>query len=140
MASVPFHYLDLRAFCYETEDEQRVEHALGTFLPKDVAVERDETEGHHGDRIIVMSTRIELADEMRHVLEHIRSAEAFHRVVNELTTRVDEDCAFFVRFDKQRAYRGEVALGPGIQFRGKVESYPAKREKAIENLRPYFLD
>ena len=35
MATVPLHYVDLRTFCYATEDDQRVETALRTFLPED---------------------------------------------------------------------------------------------------------
>lgn len=138
MASVPFHYLDLRTFCYETEDEQRVRRALDTFLPPDPEIERDESSGHHGDRIVVISTRLELADEVRYVLDRITEATTFEEVLDRLAERVDEDCAFFVRFDKQRAYSGEIAFGRGIQLRGKVEAYPASRTGAIENLRGYF--
>ncbi len=139
MAAVPFHYLDFRTFCYETEDEERVAGALRTFLPPETSLERDETTGHHGDRILVLSTRLELADEMRYVLDRITEAEDFEAVVDQLADRVDGDCAFFIRFDKQLAYReGAIALGDGIQFRGKVEAYPATREGAVENLREYF--
>ena len=35
MASVPFHYVDLRAFSYATEDDKRVEDALRLFLPEE---------------------------------------------------------------------------------------------------------
>lgn len=138
MSTVPFHYLDLRAFCYETEDEERVINALRTFVPDDLELERDVTEGHHGDRIVILSIRIERADEMRYALDRIRDARDFEQVLAELVNRVDEDCAFFVRFDKQEAFRSEVAIGEGIQFRGKVEAYPAKRSTAIDNLREYL--
>ncbi len=141
MAGVPFHYLDFRTFAYETEEVERVEDALRTFLPPDTTLERDETAGHHGDRILILSTRLELADDIRYVLDRVTDAEDFDAVVTELAGRVDEDCAFFVRFDKQRAFReGAIALGAGIQFRGKVEAYPATREGAIANLREYFFE
>ena len=39
-----FHYVDLRAFCYATEDEDRVEAALRHYLPDDYPVERATTE------------------------------------------------------------------------------------------------
>lgn len=141
MAGVPFHYLDFRSFAYETEELERVETALRTFLPPDTTLERAETAGHHGDRILILSTRLELADEIRYVLDRVTDAAAFDAVVAELADRVDEDCAFFVRFDKQRAFRDEeIALGPGIQFRGKVEAYPATRKGAITNLREYLFE
>lgn len=135
MASVPFHYIDLRAFCYATEDDKRVEDALRTFLPEDFDVERTESEGHHGDRILVLSARVENADDVRHVLDRLRELPNLDDVRDELDERVDDNCSFFVSLDKQEAYRGEVALGQGITLRAKVEAYPAKKDAAVENAR-----
>ena len=138
MASLPLHYVDLRAFCYATEDDQRVETALRTFLPEDVEIDRATSRGHHGDRILVLSARVERADEMRHVLDVVADCDDIETVVDELDERVDDNCAFYLRFDKQAAYRGEPRLGDSITFRSKIEAYPAKREHAVENARELF--
>jgi RNA-binding protein len=135
MASVPFHYVDLRAFCYATEDEKRVEDALRTYLPEEFPIERAETEGYHGDRILVLSARIETADDVRHVLSRLRESADLERVKRELDDRVTENCELFLTLDKQAAFHGEVSLGEGITLRAKVEAYPAKKESAIENVR-----
>ena len=135
MPKVPFHYVDLRAFSYATEDVKRVEQALYNLLPEDVELDRAENAGHHGDRIVVLSARVERADEMRHVLDRLSELEALDRVLGELDERVDDNCALFLRLDKQAAFRGDVRLGPGITVRTKVEAYPAKKEKAVENAR-----
>lgn len=135
MPKVPFHYVDLRAFSYATEDEKRVEQALYSLLPEDVELDRVENVGHHGDRIVVLSARVETADEMRHVLDRLSELEDLDRVLGELDERVDDNCALFLRLDKQAAFRGEVRLGPGITVRTKVEAYPAKKEKAVANAR-----
>lgn len=135
MGAVPLHYIDLRTFSYATEDEQRVERAIRTFLPEDYPLERDTSTGHHGDRIVLLSTRVDNADDMRHVLETIHSCAEIDRIVDELDQRVDKDCALFLQFDKQAAYRGDVELGRGILFRAKVEAYPARKETAVENAR-----
>ena len=132
MSAVPFHYVDLRTFCYATEDEKRVETALRTFLPAETNVECEETEGHNGDRILVLSVRLERADEVRHVLSRLAGIEDFEGLVAELDDRIDDNCAFFLGLDKQSAYGGRVELGDGLMVRGKVEAYPAKRERAIE--------
>jgi len=132
MSGVPFHYVDLRTFCYATEDEERVAAALGTFLPEDAEIERSATEGHHGDRILVMSTRLERADEVRHVLARLAEIDDFEGLLAELDDRVDDNCAFFLQLDKQAAFNGDVELGDGLMVRGKVEAYPADRERAIE--------
>ncbi|MFC5136375.1 MULTISPECIES: RNA-binding protein [Haloferacaceae] len=135
MPAVPFHYVDLRAFSYATEDEKRVEQALRSLLPEDAELDRVENVGHHGDRIVVLSARIERADGMRHVLDRIAELDDLDRVLDELDQRVDDNCALFMRLDKQAAFRDEVRLGPGITVRAKVEAYPAKKEAAVENAR-----
>ena len=71
MPEVPFHYVDLRAFSYATEDQKRVEEALRSLLPDDAELDRVENVGHHGDRIVVFSARIDVADGMRHVLDRL---------------------------------------------------------------------
>ena len=135
MASVPFHYVDLRAFCYATEDEKRVEDALRTYLPEEFPIERAETEGYHGDRILVLSVRVENADDVRHVLSRLRESADLERVEAELDDRVTENCELFLTLDKQAAFHGEVSLGEGITLRAKVEAYPAKKAAAVENVR-----
>ena len=140
MSTVPFHYVDLRAFCYATEDEARVEGALRTFLPEDAPIERVETEGHHGDRILVLSTRLERADEVRHVLSQVATLAEDERegLLAELDDRVDENCSFFLTLSKQAAFNGRVERGDGITLRGKVEAYPAEKERAVEHVRETF--
>ncbi|MFW6003540.1 MAG: RNA-binding protein [Halanaeroarchaeum sp.] len=133
--SVPFHYLDLRTFCYGTESAERVESALRRLLPEDVAIERMESEGHFGDTISVFSARVERADEIRHVLEELRDAGVLDEVGRELDDRLDDNNSLFVHLDKQAAAQGTLALGEGIALRGKVEAYPATREAALANVR-----
>lgn len=132
MSSVPFHYIDLRAFCYATEDEARVEQALRTFLPEEFDIERVENEGFHGDRIVVLSARVENADDVRHILDRVAELD-LDDVRTELTERIDENCSLFLRLDKQAAYSGSIERGEGLELRAKVEAYPAKKEAAVEN-------
>ncbi|WP_263020871.1 RNA-binding protein [Natronobiforma cellulositropha] len=135
MGQIPLHYVDLRAFCYATEDEKRVEDALRTFLPEEFEIERLESEGHYGDRILILSARVENADDVRHVLARLADLESFGRLLAELDERVTENTELFLRLDKQAAFSGDVALGEGITFRAKVEAYPAKKHIAVENAR-----
>lgn len=135
MAAVPLHYVDLRAFCYATEDEKRVEDALRTYLPEEFEIGRVENEGHHGDRILVFSARVENADGIRHVLDQLRGSADLDRVRDQLDDRVTENCELFLYLDKQAAFGGEARLGEGITLRAKVEAYPAKKESAVENVR-----
>jgi len=135
MPRVPFHYIDLRTFCYATEDEKRVEDALRAFLPDEFELDRMENTGHHGDRIVVLSARVETADEMRHILDRLAELDEIDRILDELDERVDDNCSFFLRLDKQAAFKNEIDLGAGVTLRAKVEAYPAKHEAAVENAR-----
>jgi RNA binding exosome subunit len=136
VSGVPFHYIDLQAFCYATEDERRVEDALRTFLPDEFEIERVENTGYYGDRIVVFSTRIENAADIRHVLEQLLRMDPESRsdLRDELDQRVTEDCELYLYLDKQAALVGSVELGEGMSLRGKVEAYPAKKESAVENV------
>ncbi|MFC7072091.1 RNA-binding protein [Halovenus rubra] len=137
MSSVPFHYIDLRTFCYGTEDDERVEDALRSFLPEEFEIQRAESEGHHGDRILVLSARVENADEMRTVLGALGDLpdEEFAQVQDELDERVTENTEFFLSLSKQAAFSGDIERGDGITFRAKVEAYPAKKAHALENVK-----
>jgi len=135
MSSVPFHYVDLRTFCYATEDEKRVETALRTYLPEECELDRQVTAGHHGDRIVVLSARLENADDVRYVLDRLIELPDYDAFLDELDERVSEDCSLYLTLDKQAAFRGEPRQGDGITLRAKVEAYPAKREAAVENAR-----
>ncbi|WP_436902995.1 RNA-binding protein [Halovenus halobia] len=136
MASIPLHYVDIRAFCYVTEDDKRVEDALRLFLPEEFEIQRAKSDGHYGDRILVLSARVESASGMRAVIDALGDLadEDFSRVVDELDERVTENCELFLTLDKQAAFNGRVELGDGITVRGKVEAYPAKKESAVENV------
>ena len=136
MSSVPLHYIDLRTFCYVTEDENRVEDALRTFLPDEFEIQRAESEGHHGDRILVLSARVEKAAEIRAVLSRLEALpeEEFEQIRRELDERVTENTEFFLTLSKQAAFQGEVRRGDGITLRAKVEAYPAKKEHALDSI------
>ena len=138
MTTVPFHYIDLRAFAYATEDDKRVEAALRTVLPPEYPIEREESEGYHGDRILVLSSRVETADDMRVVLDHIRELPTFDRIPRELDDRVTENCELYLSIDKQAAFRGKIRDGDGIKVRAKIEAYPAKKSTAIAAVEPFF--
>jgi RNA binding exosome subunit len=136
VSSAPFHYIDLQVFCYATEDERRVEDTLRTFLPDEYEIERTENTGYYGDRIVVFSTRIENANDIRYVLGQLlqMDPETRSQLRDELEQRVTEDCELYLYLDKQAALVGNVELGGGLSLRGKVEAYPAKKESAVENV------
>jgi len=83
----------------------------------------------------VLSARVENADDMRYILDRLAELTEIDSILEELDERVDDNCSFFLRLDKQAAFRDEVELGDGITLRAKVEAYPAKHAAAVENAR-----
>jgi RNA binding exosome subunit len=131
----PFHYVDLRAFCYATEDEDRVRDALRTVLPEEATIESAVGEGHHGDQIVILTSRVERAADIETIFDRLEGAIDVDRIRAELEDRLDENNALYIGLDKQAAARGEIAFGDSLTLRAKVEAYPAKREAALENAR-----
>ena len=132
---LPFHYVDLRAFCYATEDEERVRGALETVLPPEAEIESAVGEGHHGDRITILTARVETAGDVEEIFDRLAASLDFNRLRAELEDRLDQNNALYVGLDKQAAARGAIELGDGLTLRAKVEAYPANRENALENAR-----
>lgn len=128
----------LRTSVQATEDESRVMKALELFLPEDIVTQR--VEGHYGNPIILVEGRIRSKSGCRRFIELVRSLLAppeLERLGREVDMRVDEDCVFFLRFDKQVAYLGKMKLGTSdvISARMKLGVFPAKRENAIQEAR-----
>lgn len=123
------HYVDARCFRYATESSNKVIEAIQYLLPPETQIDRSTTEGHYGDKIEIYTARIENADGVRHILDTVS------HLLNDDTDaeeRVDEDCTFHLRIDKQSAYNQEPSLGEGIDLSMKMEAYPAKKHKAVD--------
>ncbi|MFB6283878.1 MAG: RNA-binding protein [Halobacteria archaeon] len=126
------HYVDIRSFCYATESPERVMEALTYLVPPETEFDENIMEGHYGDEIRIYTVRIENADDLRHVLDSVDEILDEELDLNE---RVDEDCRFHLRLDKQSVYNEEPELGSGIELSFKMEAYPAKKPKAVDAVR-----
>lgn len=135
MTKLPFHYIDIRTFVYATEDERRVERAIRFLIPEEIEIDRSITEGHHGDRILVLSARIDRADDIQAVFDQLADMPDYPRLQRSFPDRVTDDCELYFSLDKQQAFQNRLALGAGISIRMKIEAYPAKPAIAIENLK-----
>jgi RNA binding exosome subunit len=127
-------HLDLRTFCHATEVEESVRKAISFASGcQDIDVER--SEGYHGNRILIMSCTLSRKADIRSFFRRL-SREDLAMLLDSLDQRMDEDGQFFFRLDKQKAFLEELSVFNGddcIHARAKVESYPKRREKALEN-------
>ena len=134
-----FHWLELRAFCHATEDEEKVLAALQTVLPE-AKVQRATLEGHFGNPLLALTVRTEKAADIRAAWRRIVDALGREEVLAGLGQRIDDEVVYHLRIDKQRAYLGAItkaARGDVIDLRAKVAAYPAKREVALRIVREF---
>lgn len=140
----PFRNAVVSTFAHATEDEQRVLNVLRTLLPEGVGVHRSKLEGHHGNPIINLEAKVGQRKLLRvlwqRVLTKLRAGE-LKKLSKIVPERVDENCFFYLRFDKQLAHAGELVLtdsGDAIHFKLKVTAYPARRELAVNLLEKFI--
>lgn len=134
-------HLDFRTFGQATEVEERVRKAISFASGCDeILVNR--SEGYHGNKILIMTCSISRRPEIRDFFQRL-SKDDLKLLLGTLDQRMDEEGQFFFRLDKQKAFLGELILSSGddcVHVRAKVESYPKRREKALENAKAMLQD
>ena len=134
-----FDRFNFRAFCHATEELDRVKQALARISGGEVQ-EEARGRGHFGNPIIIMKVEVVRKREVRAAWERISSQLDLNMLHGELDDRLDESNVFHLRFDKQRAYLGDViTISPGfpgdvIDMRAKVVTHPRSRDAAIRFL------
>ncbi len=135
-----FHYIELTTYCHATEDPARVKEALLNAAGSEAEIEEKTVRGHYGNTITIMQSKIEKRAEFRSMFDQFPK-ELIGSLIETLEKRVDEACNFYFRLDKASAYLEEPKLSDGnyvIKVRAKIESYPAKREKALSNTKQFL--
>jgi RNA binding exosome subunit len=134
------HNAVLRVHCHATEEEERVRQALAV-LAGEAEPRRSLAEGHHKNPIVVLEVVAQkrAADA---VWARIRAARSVaEQLAAEAERRTDDAGTFYARFDKQRAYLGELALTHGddaIHLRSKLAAHPAKKPQAVAVVRRFL--
>jgi RNA binding exosome subunit len=93
--------------------------------------------GHHGNPIMGFEARVNrkilLRELWERVVAKLRAGE-LDNIRGILHMKIDDSCRIYLRFDKQLAYCGELALaesGDAIHLKLKTAAFPAKREIAV---------
>jgi hypothetical protein len=138
----PFHYVRLTTFCYATEISDRVREALSFIAYGNTnhdEIEEEVIEGQFGDDIIVMHVRLERSRDIRALSRRMLLLLS----PDDVEPKVDDKWFFHLRFDKEAAFRGNLDLSKGanvITLKGKIQVYPASRERAVACLREYVAN
>jgi RNA-binding protein len=138
------HSLCFRAFCQATEDESKVKAALlFSSGGKEERIKRTKCEGYYGNQIVILEVCIESTRSIKSFFQRLSHNDR-RTLVDDLERRIDEDCTFYFRLDKQEASLGRLFLGELeeendiIAVHGKVRSYPKSRESSIRLMGEYL--
>lgn len=135
-----FHWVRVQVFCYATERQELLEETLAELLGTDEFTE-DVSEGEHGDTMLILEARLTKQREYNALFRKLGS-DIREWIKEDVENRVDEDCVFYMRLDKQKAVRGEYEVahhGDVISITGKIQSHPARKDVAEANV-VAFLD
>ena len=138
------HSLRFRAFCQATEDEEKVARALlFTSGSEKEDLERTKCMGYHGNPILLLEVVVTKAKMVKNVFLRL-SPEDRAELLRTIEDRVDEECTFYFRLDKQEAFFSRIFLGERedendvIAVHGKVKTYPKTRDGALEVMREFL--
>jgi RNA binding exosome subunit len=135
-------YVRLRAFSQATEEEGRVVKAV-TFVSGGEGFTRNVVQGHFGNPITIIETRLTKSRGIRVFLKRLSSPGIARTLALELEERMDDDGILHLRLDKQGAYLGRLALATNkdvIDCSMKVTAHPARRDVALSKARECFKE
>ena len=128
---VTFHWVRVQTFCYATEKRELLEE-MTELLGTD-EFQEDISEGEHGNIMTILETRLTKQREFNSLFKKL-GPEICQWILDDIDNRIDEDCVFYMRLDKQKAVQGiyEVAHhGDVVAITGKVQSHPARKDVAV---------
>ncbi len=141
-----FHYVLLHAIVHSTEEIGRVISALRFLLQvdDDDVVSQSRVKGHYGNEMVLLEAKLTKSKDIRRFLDLISDQlppSDLSRLRSEMSERVDDECVLHIRFDKQEAFMGRLALakrGDVISARLKIKAYPASKENALSVISELF--
>jgi len=130
------HNISYRVFVYGTENEDKVREAIKTLFPNS-SPQKDITEGYFKNPVLILHHKITKNGEIKDFIKLLENldSQAKKRLLNELDSKMDDKGNLFLRFDKQRAYLGDLKIiehGDAIHVKIKIAAYPAKKENALK--------
>ena len=139
--------IEARAYSRATELPERVESAILNLFPegfrKDVEMSSTKAESHSGYKIQIVVAQLRSKLGCESTLDHILAGfddRDRRRLRNSLIRRLNENCLFFLRIDKQAAFQGKIELADGpdiISVRIGIRQYPSCKQEDAVTLRSH---
>ena len=134
-----FHWLRIETFCYATEKEDLVSETFQQIAGTD-EFQMDISESEHGNQMLILQHMITKQRDMDALFLRL-GKDLMQNFLADMENRIDDDCVFYTRLDKQKAVQGIYAVahhGDVISITGKVASNPAKKEVAMRNMTEFL--
>ena len=138
MAST-FHWIRVKAICYATEDEDIICDTVSELAGTE-ELDIDISEGLHNNPLTVVDANLSKNKEYSTLFTNL-GEDIVRQILDDLEQRVDDDCVFYMRLDKQKAVCGEYEISHGgdvISITAKIMAHPAKKEVALGIIRDYL--
>lgn len=139
MPATTFHWIRVQTFCYATERKELLEEVMEELLG-DAEYSEELTESEHGNTMTILEARLTKQRQYSELFERL-GPDIRSWILEDMDNRVDDDCMFYIRLDKQKAVLGtyEVAHhGDVIAVTGKIQSHPARKEVAARTLSEFL--
>ena len=131
--------IDARAHSRATEVPDRVVAAILNLFPEEVRelldFESTKVEGHSGDEILIVVSKLKdkigCKTTLNYIFGELNESDR-RRLHNSLLRRIDRNCLFFVRVDKQAAFLDNIKLAKGpdvISIQVHIQRYPKCRQE-----------
>mgnify|MGYP001377610501 CR=1 FL=1 len=134
-------HIALKSFVHATEDFEKVLSCLRNLVPFNFEYDVDKSDGHFGNPISTLRVGIprqrQIAEFMGFMTKEL-SKDDMVELIDKLEKRLVGNKLYF-RLDKMATFKGEVALGEGVQVILTVTSYPYERKGIIKGLRELLL-
>ena len=144
------HNIEISVFAREEENNldsvrEKLIELVGVDPEKEkIAFEESNDLGAKDNKIEILKIRLEKERNVNKFISDMIykfNDEQKEMIMNQLDSRVDDKCNFFIRLDREKLLGGEYWItdsGDCFHIKILVAAYPAKKEKAIEILKSLF--
>ena len=136
--------VEISVFAHATEDRAKVLRAVRNLFPRDAefpSYSESDLEGYFGDPIttlhFLVKNRRPATELFDHIIQNLSSLD-YVALLDELSQRIDETKNLYLRFDKQKAFMGKLALERHDSIRVKVSLIVPHKADPAEELRAYL--
>ncbi len=142
--------INISVFIKPEEDEARIAQALRSLLPfsleeQKLSLKRSSVQGFSEKKIIICELELKKESHTNAFLKRLNEklTEQQKDMLVLQDNRLDDECCFYLRLDKQRLLEGKYSLtdsGECYHIKMCIAAFPKKRECAKDVVRKIFME